>query len=154
MNPKFSKMRRFLLLALLITSSFSCLDDELPLQAEFPQKWVFSGISSSWVANPEITPVVDSLYYYELREDGTFTKFIGEFELNGTFEKEGDLSNEAEYLIFKYDQETYLEDRERDGFGLIHYCGQDFEPFYYVDSNTIRGSWGACDGPNLYFERQ
>lgn len=147
-------MRRFLLFAMLITSLISCQESEKPAVAEFPQTWVFSGYSSSWVANPEITPVVDSLYYYELRKDGTFTKFIGEFELVGTYEVEDDTTNDSEYLVLKYDQETYLEDRERDGIGLIHYCGQDFEPFYYVSSNTIRGSWGACDGPNLYFERQ
>lgn len=74
--------------------------------------------------------------------------------MHGNYETVADADNNPEYLVFRYDQETYLEDRERDGFGLIHYCGQDYEPFSFVDSNTIKGSWGACDGPNLYFERR
>ncbi|WP_134200083.1 hypothetical protein [uncultured Algoriphagus sp.] len=147
-------MRRFSLYFLVIVFLSACKEDENPTLAEFPQKWVFSGISSSWEANPVINPIADSLYYYELNENGTFTKFIGEFELHGNYETVADADNNPEYLVFRYDQETYLEDRERDGFGLIHYCGQDYEPFSFVDSNTIKGSWGACDGPNLYFERR
>ncbi|WP_268033383.1 hypothetical protein [Algoriphagus sp. PAP.12] len=147
-------MRRFLLLSLLITILFSCHENENPSLAEFPQKWVLAGYFSVWMPENGIVPITDSLYYYELRKDGTFTKFIGEFELDGTYEKGKDELYNRDNIIFQYDQETYLEDRERGAFGLIHNCGMDSEYFSFVDSNTIRGSWGACDGPNLYFERQ
>lgn len=147
-------MRPVSILLLTIVGLFSCSADESPSLNTMPQTWVFSGTASSWVADPQITPIVDSLYYYQLREDGTFTKFIGEYELEGTYEMSDDHTNDAKYLTFHYDQATYLEDRERDGFGLIHYCGQDYEPFVFIDSNTIKGSWGACDGPHMYFERK
>lgn len=147
-------MRRFLLLSLLITFLFSCQENEKPSVAEFPQKWVLTGYNSGWMPELGIIPVVDSLYYYELRKDGTFTKFIGEYELDGTYEKGKDEIYNTDNIIFQYDQETYLKDRESEGLWLIHNCGMDSEYFTFMDPNTIRGSWGACDGPNFYFERE
>ncbi|MCS5490951.1 hypothetical protein [Algoriphagus limi] len=132
----------------------SCQDDTDPLDPIFDREWIFSGYQSSSVPNPTFYPISDSLYTYRFKSNGDFTKFIGNYELNGSFQIIEDQVNQREYLTLEYDQQSYQLHRDADGFGLIHSCEAGSETLFFEDPETLIGSWSACDGPVLFFIRK
>jgi hypothetical protein len=145
-------MKKYLLAILTSLLLFSCDNSENPDSSELPQEWTLIGYKSSWVADPPLEPITDSTYNYRLEADGSFVKNIGKFQLTGTFNFE--TYEDRKYVILNYDEASIQLNEEDGSGGLIHYCGQHYEPFQIVDAKTVRGSWGECDGPNLYFERR
>lgn len=152
-RPNFCSMKNVLLLLLLSFLIFSCEEFENPDVTEMPQEWILKGYKSSWVPQDDITPIPDSTYFYRLKADGSFVKTIGEYNLSGTYNFE--TGSEGEKFVFlNYDEASFKISQEWGGWGLIHYCGQDYEIFKILNSKTVQGSWGSCDGPILIFSRR
>ncbi|SFU08301.1 hypothetical protein SAMN04489724_3796 [Algoriphagus locisalis] len=145
-------MKRYLLALLISCVLFSCEDSENPNILEMPQEWSLIGYKSSWVADPPLIPITDSIYNYRLEKNGSFIKNLGIYRLTGTYEID-ESTDDRTYISLIYD-EASITLNEESGRNLIHYCGQNYEPFVVVDSKTISGSWGACDGPNFIFQRK
>lgn len=143
-------MKKYLFVVLSAFALFSCDNSENPEVSKLPQDWNLIGYKSSWVADPQLIPVTDSIYNYRLEKNGSFVKNIGKYRLTGTFEFGVEDSN---WVTLTYDEASLRlnEDSERN---LIHYCGQNYEPFKLLDSKTVSGSWGECDGPNFIFARR
>ena len=87
--------------------------------------------------------------FYRLEADGSFVKTIGQYQLAGTYDFE-DLEGKT-YVTLNFDEASIQLHEEK---YLIHYCGQHHEYFNVLDSKTVVGSWGQCDGPNFYFRRK
>lgn len=145
-------MKKYLLAVLAVLALFSCDKADNPDISKMPQEWTLIGYKSSWVADPELIPVTDSIYNYRLEKNGSFVKNIGNYRLTGTYEID-DSNYDRTYITLNYDAAS-LTLNEESGRYLIHYCGQNYEPFVVVDSKTISGSWGECDGPNFIFQRK
>ncbi|MHA7130401.1 hypothetical protein [Algoriphagus namhaensis] len=145
-------MKRCLFVISLVTFLYSCTASEEPISVE--EIWSFTGYSCSFCSNPnEFFPVSDSTYYYTFRPDSSFTKNIGTFELSGRYEVETTPDDQT-YLVLQYNQASVDLDRNNKVWpGLIHYCGQEYEPLLIQDDGKLIGSWGACDGPRLVFEK-
>ena len=146
-------MKNLLLLLFVSTIFFSCSETENPDTSNLPQEWILKGYKSVWVPEAGLTPLTDTTYQYRLESDGTFEKKIGSYTLRGTFDFHT-YEGEKKYVILNYDEESYSISEEWGGWGLIHYCGQNYESFTLLDSRTVQGSWGNCDGPTLIFERK
>lgn len=146
-------MKNAFLIFLISFFLFSCKESENPDVSEMPQEWVLVGYKSSWVADPQLVPITDSLYNYRLEADGTFVKNIGKYRLTGTYDFETG-SDEEKYINLNYDEASIKINKVWGSIGLIHYCGQNYEPFIILDSNTVTGQWGQCDGPNFIFKRR
>jgi hypothetical protein len=145
-------MKNILPLFLIGLFLFSCKEIDNPDINELPQEWYLKGYKSSWVPQDKMTPISDTTYYYSLNADGSFVKKIGQYSLTGTFDFE--VFEGVNYVSLNYDQESYQLSEEWGSWGLIHYCGQDYEYFTILDSKTVQGNWGSCDGPILIFERK
>ncbi len=146
-------MKNALIVLLFSSILFSCNEFANPDSNDLPQEWILKGYKSVWVPQDGITPITDSTYFYNLNTDGSFVKTIGQFELTGTFEFETGPEGQN-YVTLTYDEASLKLDEESGSWGLIHYCGQNFEPFTILDSKTVQGSWGECDGPILIFNRR
>lgn len=131
---------------------FSCDEIDNPDINELPQEWTLIGYKSVWITQEEITPIKDSIYHYRLEKDGSFVKTIGTYKLTGTYDFE--TFEGKNYVNLNFDEASVQVDVERSRGSLIHYCGQPYEVFTILDSKTVVGSWGQCDGPNLYFRRR
>lgn len=141
----------FVLLSSMIL--FSCNEIESPDVTDLPQEWILKGYKSSWIPQDDITLLTDTTYFYKLKSDGSFVKTIGQYKLTGTFDFETGPEGQN-YVILTYDEASFKLDEEYGSWGLIHYCGQNYEPFTILDSKTVQGSWGECDGPILIFSRR
>lgn len=146
-------MKNLLLALLFSTILFSCNEIENPDFTDLPQEWVLKGYKSSWVPQDDITPITDTIYTYKLKADGSFVKSIGQYKLTGNFDFETGPEGQN-YVILTYDDASLKLDQASGSWGLIHYCGQNYEPFTILDSKTVQGSWGECDGPILFFNRR
>ncbi|MFT5765088.1 MAG: hypothetical protein ACI8X3_002524 [Saprospiraceae bacterium] len=146
-------MKNFLILAFSALAIFSCKELEDPNELKMPQQWTLIGYKSAWLANPPLEPISDTTYNYRLEADGSFIKNIGKYRLSGTWELEIGLE-EQKWITLAYDKASIELDEDQGSWGLIHYCGQTFEPFTILDSDTVVGSWGECDGPYLYFKKR
>ncbi len=146
-------MKNAVLLLLFVSFFFSCQENETPDVSEMPQEWILKGYKSGWIPEKDIVPIKDSVYRYNLRQDGSFVKTIGHYQLTGTYDFETGTEG-GNFVTLNYDEASVKLDEESGSWGLIHYCGQTYEPFVILDSKTVRGSWSECDGPNLYFERR
>ncbi|GAA0877508.1 hypothetical protein GCM10009119_04760 [Algoriphagus jejuensis] len=145
-------MKNVLFALLLSSILLSCKETENPDASAMPQEWVLIGYRSGWVPEKDIVPITDSVYHYKLEADGSFVKTIGKYRMSGTYEFS--TFEDRKYVNLNYDEASIQLNEEYGSWGLIHYCGQHYEPFLILDSKTIRGSWSECDGPNLYFERR
>jgi len=125
----------FLLLGLLS----SCDGNEKP--SAFPIQYSLVGYQYLFSPNQEFVSVKDSLYFYNLNEDGTFLKQIGKEISRGTYDSRVDGENEFIELTFDDPQNN-----------LIHSCYAGKEFFIMKEEKRIVGTWGDCDGPLLYFQ--
>lgn len=145
-------MKNVLFILFLSFILLSCNETENPDISEMPQEWVLVGYKSGWVPEMDMVSIKDSIYNYRLEADGSFVKTIGKYQLTGTYDF--DTYEDRQYINLNYDEASIQLNEEYGSWGLIHYCGQHYEPFLIVDSKTVRGSWSECDGPNLYFKRR
>lgn len=146
-------MKNTLFLLLLSGLLISCEVFENPDSSEMPQKWILKGYKSVWVPQDDLTPISDTTYFYNLEADGSFVKTIGTYNLSGTYNFETG-PEDQKFIYLNYDDESFKISQEWGGWGLIHYCGQDYEIFEILNSKTVQGNWGSCDGPTLIFDRK
>ncbi|NVK50205.1 MAG: hypothetical protein HWE09_10570 [Cyclobacteriaceae bacterium] len=147
-------MKKVFTFFFILLAMFSCQDETDPLHPIFDRDWVFTGYQSSWAPNPTFYPISDSLYTYRFNSNGDFSKTLGSYELTGTFQIEEDQVNQREFLFLEYDQRSYQLHQSSNGFPLIHSCTAGSETLVFEDSETLFGSWSACDGPILFFARK
>lgn len=137
------KIKIFLPL-LILTLLFSCKNTDDPRNPEFPIQYYLTGYEGSFTPNPIFVPVTDSLYFYNLNENGSFQKQIGEEVAVGTY-TELILQDEIEMLELTFD------DPESN---LIHSCYFGQELFAIQPDESWTGQWQACDGPILFFQEK
>ncbi|WP_192347468.1 hypothetical protein [Algoriphagus sp. Y33] len=145
-------MKKYLFVVLLSFVFLACEKSDNPDVSKMPQEWTLIGYKSAWVADPQLMPITDTVYNYRLEKNGSFVKNIGTHRLTGTYEVDNTTSDRT-YISLNYDEES-LKLNEESGRNLIHYCGQNYEPFAVLDPTTISGSWSECDGPNLIFRKR
>lgn len=134
----------YLLTLLAIPFLFSCEGTDDPINPDFPIQYYLTGYQGSYTPNPTYVPVTDSLYFYNLNEDGTFQKQIGEEIALGTFTEVSlqDGTNAVE-LTFENPESN-----------LIHSCYFGQEYFTIQPDESWVGQWQACDGPFLFFQEK
>lgn len=145
-------MKKYLLAVLAALALFSCEKADNPDISKMPQEWSLIGYKSSWMTDPPLIPIADSVYNYRLEKNGSFVKNLGNYRLKGTYEID-DSNYDRTYITLNYDAES-IALNEESGRNLIHYCGQNYEHFSVLDSKTISGSWSECDGPNFIFRKK
>lgn len=130
----------FLIFAVL---AFSCDFNDYPEPRASNQKWVIAGYQAGGVSNPSYVSIRDSAYVYNFSADGTFRKSIGNQGIGGTYEErfEDGLSK----FILQYESADAQ---------LIHSCTEDQEEYFLNSKGQLTGTWDACDGAKLYFEKQ
>lgn len=146
-------MKKELLFILFTLAFSSCSEIEQP-QVELAQTWSLIGYNCSFCSEPDVfNPIeTDTTYQYIIRPDSSFTKILGEVELFGQIELKRSQEGQT-YYEFQYDDFSVQLDKQADGFGFIHYCGQPIEIIQLTEEGRLKGNWGDCDGPNLIFER-
>lgn len=122
--------------------------DEIEFQAEkFPQKWELVKMSGM-VANepPAEGNDMDWQESYVLKADGAFIK--------------SRVSNEEAaivtglYKIVKLEDGEYLKLSHESFSDIIGNCTNSSEEYLRFESvNSLIGTWWACDGPGLFYER-
>lgn len=142
-------MKNCLLTLLASFLLLSCEEIQNPDVSGMPQEWYLIGYKGGWTSQEDITPIKDTIYHYRLEADGSFVKTIGQYQLAGTYDFE-DFEGKT-YVTLNFDEASIQLHEEK---YLIHYCGQHHEYFNVLDSKTVVGSWGQCDGPNFYFRRK
>ena len=124
----------------------SCSKDEKFDLNKYPQKWQLIKMNGQ-IPNSETTGKdMDWQEYYLLNSDGTFTKHreIGEkiTEISGIFIYK-DLSD-GKYIEFNYKVENEI----------IGSCSSKLSEVLRVKSESkLLGTWLACDGPELEYDR-
>ncbi len=147
-------MKSFLLFCALLIC-FACSnndkttdEDQVSLKADqYPQKWQLMAMTGMVANVPPTTG--DDLEYQEtilLHSDNTFTKIREatgtSVEISGGFEIE--IEGDGRYLIL-----TYPEKNE-----LVGNCSIEPKEWFRFDSETqLVGTWWACDGPGLFYDR-
>ncbi len=149
-------MRRQILVVLMMTGLFSCaeyqdilldiLNREETIADTEGEKWQLVSMSGR-LPNSETTgDDMEWQEFYLLREDETFIKSREQDgitrEAGGTYQ--WTQLSDGEYLILKY-----FEDND-----LIGNCTGDSKEYLFRQSETqLTGTWLACDGPGLVYER-
>jgi hypothetical protein len=99
------------------------------------------GVQASWGPNMDFQEVTDSLYYYNLYENGTFQRIIENEIESGTFEEKENGTRIEMTLTF--DDPKNL---------LVQSCYEEWEIFLFDGKGQMLGTWADCDGPILYFK--
>ncbi|WP_297338259.1 hypothetical protein [Algoriphagus sp.] len=146
-------MKNILEVSLVILLFGSCKETVDPLLSQSENVWVFSGYEQLFSLNPQFVPVQDSLYTYQFEENGRFMKILGEFELVGSYVVNSELSTHGDTYVLEYDDNSLDLHQSNTEFPLIHTCFEGVEYMVLEEENTLKGSWGSCDGPTLYFSR-
>jgi len=136
-------MKNLITFLIFAVFAFSCDFDEQPEPRESVQKWVIAGYQKGGVSNPSYVTIQDSAYAYSLSSDGTFRKSIGEKSISGTYEEK--FEEGLRKFHFQYENV----DSE-----LIHSCESDQEEYFLNSQGQLTGTWDACDGDKLYFDKQ
>lgn len=136
-------MKNLIPFLILVVLALSCDFNDYPDLLEGNQKWVIAGYQSGGVSNSSYISVRDSAYVYSLSSDGTFRKSIGKEMISGTYEKR--FVDGLKRIIFHYGS---LDAQ------LIHSCTSDQEEYFLNSKGQLTGTWDACDGAKLYFDKQ
>ena len=122
--------------------------DSILLEAgQFPQKWELVSMSGM-VANvpPAKGDEMDWQERYVLEADGTFVK--------SRDYREGTLVATGLYEILELEDGEYLKLTYGSYEEIIGNCSNNPEEYLrFETSNSLIGTWWACDGPGLYYER-
>ncbi len=136
-------MKHLILFLLLAVFAFSCDFNDYPDPVSGKQKWVIAGYQEGGVSNPSYISIRDSAYVYSLSSDGTFRKSIGKQSISGTYEER--FEDGLRKFIFQYESANAQ---------LIHSCSNDQEQYFLNSKGQLTGTWDACDGAKLYFDKQ
>ncbi|MEN2280685.1 hypothetical protein AAGF08_01005 [Algoriphagus sp. SE2] len=136
-------MKKFSIFALLTLMVLSCNFNEMPELREESQIWSLVGYQVNISGDKKYTSIQDSAYVYSLLPDGSFTKTVGDYEIEGSYEK--GLEDGLTRFKFFYSTKNSL---------LIHSCMQDEEDYFINSQGQLTGTWDACDGPKLFFDKK
>lgn len=136
-------MKKFSIFALLTILAFSCDFNEMPELRDESQKWALAGYQVDVSGDLKYTSIQDSAYVYSLLPDGRFTKTVGEYKLEGTYEES--VSDGLTRFKFIYTTKNSL---------LVHSCTPNAEDYFINSQGQLTGTWDACDGPKLYFDKK
>jgi hypothetical protein len=131
----------------LLIVCISCSQIDHIASEQYPQKWKLTEMSGS-VANipPSTGSDMEWQEYYLLNADGTFIKHR---ERDYEVKVESGIYNFINLSDGKYLELVYPSDNE-----LVGNCTQ--EPIEILKLNSVNkliGTWWACDGPGLKYER-
>ncbi|WP_430908984.1 hypothetical protein [Maribacter sp. 2-571] len=115
---------------------------------DLPQKWKLTAMTGMIANVPPISG--NDMEYQEvllLHSDSTFTKTRERdgniMESSGGFEIVAE--TDGDYLVLSYPEKNEL----------VGNCSNEPKEWFRFDSETqLVGTWWACDGPGLFFERQ
>jgi len=145
-KPKYNKMKNLIIISLLICTLFSCTKaDEFDIK-QYPQKWQLIKMTGQ-IPNSETTGTnMEWQEFYLLNSDSTFIKSRERdgilTEEYGSFSFE-DLSD-GKYLVLTYETDNTI----------IGNCTSELKEVLVLESNkSLVGTWSACDGPGLEYER-
>lgn len=142
----------FLLTSLLALSS--CTEAINPDKSDW-EEWALTESFCNFCLNPgdvKTYDQTDTTYVYRFKKDSSFVKNIGDYVLSGKFQVEE--NNDNLFLLLNYDEESVLLSRDNpSNRQLIHTCFSGQEYFSWDSDGRLLGSWGACDGPTLIFEK-
>lgn len=149
-------MKNLLFASAIIGSLFSCSLDkgvEMENLSEksntelYPQKWELVEMSGSFTGIPPSTGSdMEWQEYYLLYEDNTFVKSRTQDQV--TTEESGTYAfvtlSDGEYLVL-----SYASDNE-----LIGNCTSEPKELLKLEAeDKLVGTWWACDGPGLFYEK-
>jgi len=130
------------------TSDNPIKQDSILLEAgQFPQKWELVAMSGM-IANVPPTQGDDMTWqeHYILAADGTFvkTRDYNDEQIVAT----------GVYELVKLEDGDYLRLAHKSHNEIIGNCGNSPEEYLRFEiSNSLVGTWWACDGPGLFYER-
>ncbi|REG87153.1 hypothetical protein [Algoriphagus antarcticus] len=136
-------MKNLILFLIFTVFACSCDFNDYPEPRESDQKWVIAGYQEGGISNPSYITVRDSAFVYSLSSDGTFRKSIGKKGISGTYEER--LEDGLRKFLFHYESVDAH---------LIHGCKKDQEEYFLNSQGQLTGTWNACDGAKLYFDKQ
>ena len=136
-------MKQFSIIAVLTFLAFSCDFNDFPDIRNESQKWELAGYQVDDSGDFKYTSIKDSAYVYSMMPDGAFTKTVGEYKLEGTYKQS--TSDGLTRYRFTYSTNNSL---------LIHSCEAGVEDYFINSRGQLTGTWDACDGPKLYFDKQ
>ncbi|PZX58303.1 hypothetical protein LV84_01507 [Algoriphagus ratkowskyi] len=136
-------MKNLILFFIFIATVFSCDFNDQPEPKESVLKWVIAGYQEGGVSNSSYTTVRDSSYVYFLSSNGTFRKTIGKKVITGSYSER-----------FEDGLKKYLFEYESADAALIHSCNNDKEEYFLNSQGQLTGTWDACNGTKLYFNKQ
>lgn len=137
-------MKNLLFISLLLFTLISCSKDEFSA-GQYPHKWKLIKMTGQ-IANSETAGAnMEWQETYLLNADGTFTKSR---ERNGiSTEGSGKFNyknfSDGKYLVLKYKTDN----------AIIGSCGASDEEVLSIRADQLIGTWSACDGPGLTYER-
>lgn len=122
-------------------------DPELLDKGQFPQKWELVAMTGM-VANvpPAKGDEMDWQEHYVLEADGSFVK--------SRDWSEEQLTATGHYEILELEDGAYLKLTYGADQKIIGNCSSKPEEYLrFETSNTLIGTWWACDGPGLFYKR-
>ena len=131
----------------LLIICISCSQTDHIASEQYPQKWKLTEMSGS-IANvpPSTGSDMEWQEYYLLKADGTFTKHR---ERDQEVKEESGTYNFINLSDGKYLELVYPSKNE-----LVGNCTQEPKELLKLNSeNILIGTWWACDGPGLKYER-
>lgn len=129
-----------------IQSNSEKLDNDDSNNLEYPQKWQLVAMSGSMVNSQTVGEDMAWQESYVLNSDKTFVKSRTEdgkrIEVGGT------------YAFTEISDEEYLELSYTSDHEIIGNCTGDTKEMLLILSATkMSGTWSACDGPGLEYEK-
>ena len=137
-------MKQFGFLFVLFCVLISCSSDNE--RSEYPQKWILTKITGQ-LADSEVSgQEMEWQEYYYLNANGTFKK---------TRERDGKgFEAKGSYEYIDENGERFLKLKFQDDSEIIGSCYGDQTEYLWIVSDTkMQGTWLACDGPGLEYER-
>ncbi len=144
-------MKNLLLLFILLFTSFSCSkenDSNVEFKStQYPQNWRLVQMTGSITGVPPSTGKDMSWQEsYTLQRDKTFIKSR---EIDNVTTKAS-----GTYDFISLSDGTYLELTYRSNNTIIGNCSSDIKELLKLSAdNKLTGTWWACDGPGLLYER-
>jgi hypothetical protein len=137
-------MKKLLFIFAITLVSISC-SKEFVLD-KFPQEWELISMSANQITFTTLTgSEMDWQETYTLNSDGTFTKIRN---------REGIITDASGTYEFKdASNERYIELSFVTGISLVASCTPGKEIMLVKSETTMFGTWSACDGIGLVYER-
>ena len=123
-------------------------NDVVNLQADvFPQRWDLKSMSGMVAGVPPTTGEdMDWQEHYLLSSDSTFVKTRKT--------KDGSLQDSGTFSIINLSDGKYIEFNYQEKGVLVGNCSNEPSEVLRFESETkLVGTWWACDGPGLFYER-